>query len=141
MFIREMIITSPAILKLFQEESRGKVRGGPAPSSAGLPRGRLGGLVPEARVIYALGQREPGQPQGTDHSMGKRESMGLLGRVCKTPHKSRPGTVLAQDPREALTQNNPHDPFTRRKGESRSTCEDPGGRTPEGKQQMHPCGT
>lgn len=93
-----MIITSPAIPKLFQEEGRGKVRGGPAPSSAGLPRGRLGGLVPEARVIYALGQREPGQPQGTVHSMGKRESMGLLGRVGKIPTRADLALCLPRTP-------------------------------------------
>ena len=118
-----MIITSPSIPKLFQEEGRGKVSWGPAPSSAGLPRGRIGELVLEARAIQVcLGCGICSGTKGARATSreclqhGERGEHGALGQGGQGPHKSTPGTALAQYPREAQAQNNPLGPFTRRKG-------------------------
>ena len=143
MFIREMIITSPSIPKLFQEEGRGKARWGPAPSSAGLPRGRLGGLVPEARGIQVcVGHGISSGTKGARADSrecpqhGERGEHGALGQGGQDLHKSRPGTVLSQNPREALAQNNAHGPFTRRKGNH-----GPPVRTLDGGLQKADCGS
>lgn len=134
MFIREIVITSPAIPQTVSGRQRG---------SEGdlfcysLPRGRLGGLSPEARVIYALGQREPGQPQRTVHSIGKGEH-GALGQGGQDPHRADLALCLPRTPGSPRLEQ-PHGPFTRRRGNH-----GPPVRTriahSEGKPRMHPAG-
>ena len=114
MFIREMIITSPSIPKLFQEEGRGKARWGPASSSASLPRGRLGGLVPEARGIQVClgcgicsGTKGARADSRECPQHGERGEHGALGQGGQDLHKSRPGIVLSQNPGKPLPRTTP----------------------------------